>query len=416
MISRWRWILGLLTRRLWFRAALYGVAAIATALVAAEASPLVPERLHDVLGADSLESILNIVASSMLAVATFSLGTMVAAFAAAASTATPRASKLLIEDPISQNVLSTFLGAFIFALVAIIALGTSYYGAGGRVILFAVLLLVILAVLVTFFRWIDYLSNLGRLNHTLEKVEKAADDAMCVRWNNPHLRCTPLRSIPVGSFPLSDDAIGYVQHLDVASLAEVAKAAKGQVHVARLPGAFVDPTEPVLWTSWQPDDDERSALLKAFVVGRARSFEQDPRFGLIVLSEIASRSLSPAVNDPGTAIDVIGRMVRVLSVWARDPEARDDAVRYPEVFVPPVEIEDLFDDSFGPVARDGAGTIEVGMRLQKALRTLSRVSPTRFGAAAARHSALALRLADEALVLDEQKRVLRSLADEVGAG
>ena len=58
----------------------------------------------------------------MLVVATFSLGTMVQAFAAAASSATPRAARVLIDDPFSQNVLATFLGAFVFAMVGLVAL------------------------------------------------------------------------------------------------------------------------------------------------------------------------------------------------------------------------------------------------------------------------------------------------------
>ena len=105
-----------------------------------------------------------------------------------------------------------------------------------------------------------------------------------------------------------------------------------------------------------------------------RSYDQDPRFGASVLTEIASRALSPAVNDPGTAIDVINRALRVLAVWDEPVEEDDDdgAVLYPNVHVPPIRLEDLFDDLFTPIARDGAGIVEVGLRLQKALAILAR--------------------------------------------
>jgi uncharacterized membrane protein len=46
-----------------------------------------------------------------------------------------------------------------------------------------------------------------------------------------------------------------------------------------------------------------------------RYFEEDPRFGLITLSEIASRALSPAVNDPGTAIQIISSHIRLFSLY-----------------------------------------------------------------------------------------------------
>jgi uncharacterized membrane protein len=56
-------------------------------------------------------------------------------------------------------------------------------------------------------------------------------------------------------------------------------------------------------------------MRKAFVIGDMRYFDEDPRFGLITLS-VASRALSPAVNDPGTAIQIISSYVRLFSLWA----------------------------------------------------------------------------------------------------
>src|SRR5690606_26120894 len=129
-------------------------------------------------------------------------------------------------------------------------------------------------------------------------------------------------------------------------------------------------------------------IANAFSIDAERSFDQDPRFGLIVLAEIAQRALSPAVNDPGTAIDVIGRVVRVLSIWAEPSEAED--VLFPNIHVSPIAVEELFDDFFLPVARDGAGMVEVQVRLQKALAALSRLDAPRYREAAAKHSALAL--------------------------
>ena len=67
------------------------------------------------------------------------------------------------------------------------------------------------------------------------------------------------------------------------------------------------------------------------------------------MCEIASRALSPATNDPGTALDVIAHSTRLLSVWAqglREREAQEIAADYPEIFVPPLRSADLFDDAF----------------------------------------------------------------------
>ena len=157
-------------------------------------------------------------------------------------------------------------------------------------------------------------------------------------------------------------------------------------------------------------------IRKAFNVAASRSFEQDPRFGVCVLSEIASRALSPAVNDPGTAIDILSRGARMLAVWsdhyANSPEPGGQAgIRFPNVHVPPVELDELFDDFFIPIARDGAGIVEVGIHLQKMLQTLACLGDDRYRKAAARHSAQALARAELVLKMtDDLVRVQQSAA------
>ena len=233
------------------------------------------------------------------------------------------------------------------------------------------------------------------------------------RCKSPYLGGRPLQVLPDDAVPLVSEEIGYVQHLDVAVLDSIAGRAGGAIYVTRGPGSFADSCEPMAWLTWSPADEQRKDLLRAFVIGSERSFEQDPRFGVIALSEIASRALSLGINDPGTAIDVIGRIVKVLAIRTDEIEG-DDEISFPNVFIPAVAISDLFDDAFAPIARDGAGTLEVGIRLQKALMSLARRNSKSFSENARRHSALALKHSDAALGLDEDKIMLRNLANEVG--
>jgi uncharacterized membrane protein len=147
----------------------------------------------------------------------------------------------------------------------------------------------------------------------------------------------------------------------------------------------------------------------AFSVSDERSFDQDPRFGLCVLAEIASRALSPAINDPGTAIDVMGRAVRILGVWADDdPKAR---VEYPHVHVPGLSLADLFDDIFAPIARDGAGIAEVQIRLQKTFVALAAFEgQERYADNAARHARHALARAEAAIAFAPDLERVRAAA------
>ncbi|HET6564570.1 MAG TPA: DUF2254 family protein [Xanthomonadales bacterium] len=205
-----------------------------------------------------------------------------------------------------------------------------------------------------------------------------------------------------------------MQRINVDKLQAIAKDWDAEVCVAALPGTFMFPQRPLAWISKVPEDQAEPALEDvacAFLVGNDRLFDEDPRFGLVVRAEIASRALSPAVNDPGTGIDIIGRFVRLLADWA-EPLAEDEEpeVEFDRVYVPALKADDLFDDSFGPIARDGAGTLEIACRLQKALASLSRTAPDQLGAPARAHSLRAFALAEKSLVLEQDIKAVRALA------
>ena len=417
MTSRWAWLLSVLTRRIWFRASLFSLGAIATALVAIVVSPHIPAGLQARIGADAVDNLLGIIASSMLAVTTFSLNIMVSAYSAATSNVTPRATRLVMEDSTTQNVLATFLGSFLFSLVGIIALSAGAYGDQGRVVLFVVTIAVIALVVVTLLRWIDHLSRLGRVTETTARVEEAASRSMRERRERPHMGGAPLAdpaSIPGGARPVRVDASGYLQHLDVRALQAIAESGRGDIFVGVIPGKLVDPSTVLAFAHCLDGDDVEARIRACFTIGDTRSFDQDPRFGACVLSEIASRALSPGINDPGTAVDVIGRAVRLLAIWTDARESDDDPVEFPRVHVPPIEPDDLFDDLFSGIARDGAGVVEIGLRLQKAFATLSRLGDGRYVEAARRHSELALERAEAVLTIEDDRRRLREAAALLG--
>ncbi|MFM9859339.1 DUF2254 domain-containing protein [Pseudoxanthobacter sp. M-2] len=437
MISKWRFMALRLGRRLWVRAGFFAVLGVATALLAIVAERFIPWELPGKIGADAVDSILNILASSMLAVTTFSLTVMVAAYSAATSNVTPRATRLVMQDVTTQNVLATFLGTFLFSLVGIIALSTGVYGDRGRVVLFVVVLGVIVVIVVALLRWIDHLSRLGRVGETTDRVEKATAAALAGRIETPCLGGRPWLASPLvppdGAVAVESETVGYVQHVDIGGLSALAEEHDFTVYLAAPPGAFVHDGKPLAWLVGDAVDgdgagDFGAAVREAFVVDAERSFEQDPRFGLAVLAEIASRALSPAVNDPGTAIDVIGRAVRLLQPWAHrgephpegtvgaDDEANlgvrsgpDEDIACPRVHVPPLAVADLLDDVFAPIARDGAGIIEVQMRLQKALIALASMGDDAMTAAALEQSRRALVRAEAALTLPDDVARLRTL-------
>lgn len=373
-MKRWQWAIRLLSRRMWFRAALFCLFAVLLALAAPLIGRAISNDFATRVGAQSVDSILNVLASSMLAVTTFSLTAMVSAYSGATSNITPRAVQLLVEDRTAQNALATFLGSFLFAVVGIIALSTGVYDETGRVILYAGTILVIAVIALTLLGWIEHITHFGRMSDTIDRVERAATEAVCRLAQSPRFGLCGPTEFPDGATVIFHDGIGRVTHVDVVALSRLAKKIELDIYLEALPGTLVDPARTVAWTRGEIGEDGVKQIRQAFTLANHRVFDQDPRFGLVVLSEIASRALSPGVNDPGTAIAAIEAGTRVLAVALRN---RPDRKYKPPagVHVPPVAFHDLIKDLYAPIARDGAGNIEVCIHLQKALGALQVIAP-----------------------------------------
>lgn len=409
MISRYAWYLREILKQVWVRVVSFAALAFLAAGLARILAPYLPEGISLRTGSEAVGSLLGILTSSMLAVTTFSLSIAVSAFAAAASSATPRATVLLQQDRTTQNILATFLGAFLFGLVGLIAHHAEFYGASGKVVVFLFTVTVIGLVVVALIRWIGHLMQFGRMGDTLDRVERAASDALLRRLENPFLGGRPLLDTPPESCaPVASTTAGYLQHIDMQVLQECAEELGARLFVCHLPGSFVAPDEPLLYVEADSvEEDQAAAMCHAFTIGTRRIFEEDPRFGLIVLTEIASRALSPAVNDQGTAIDILGRHVRILSQWR---ERSDAEVHFRSVFVPPVAVQDAIEDAFRPIARDGASLSEVQIRLAKALASLRQSAPHVFSQACERMAREALERAEAASLLASELTAIRSAA------
>ena len=417
-MPRWLWVVNTMLRRLWLRATLLGLLGVAAAILAAFVQRFVPWQLPSNIGASSVGTILNIMASSMLTVTTFSLSVVTSAYGAATSNVSPRATKLVMEDSVTQNALSVFMGSFLFSIVGIIVLQTGAYGDRGRAILFIVTIGVVVLIVVSLLRWIDHLTGLGRVGETTSRVEAAAREALQGRLDNPYLggHCfaDPERELPQGAVAIHAEDIGYLLHIDMVALSRAAETLGADLYLAANPGGFVYADTILAWvTAHEPSEAAKTCLsniVQAFSIGDERNFDQDPRFGLVVLSEIASRALSPAVNDPGTAIDVIGRLVRLLTLWSSPAENKPEAeIKHPRLHVPPLATVDLFEDGFMAIGRDGAGMIEVQLRLQKGLQALARVGDADFRAAAHAQAAQAAARAAGALTLPAEVDRLRRI-------
>lgn len=374
---------------------------------------------------DSLVTLLEIMASSMLVIATFSVGSMVSAYASASTSATPRSFTVVVSDDVSKNALSRFIGSFIFSIVGLTAVKNDFFEVSGLFVLFILTGLVFALVILTFIRWVDRLARLGRVGSTVDRVESVAMDALIRQRNGPNLSGAPCVDINQGE-PVVATKVGYVQHVDVSRLHHWAEKHDVHVVLASLPGDFVAPgtilarvitldkqvsNKPTDETELDSNDFDYKGVIASFQIGVDRLFDDDPRFGLIVLSEIASKALSPAVNDPGSAIKVIGSMVRLFATWSGPVQESDEQEScYDRVQVPEVKISDMFNDAFTPIARDGAGCLEVVTHLQKAFVALHLLGDEPLKAAAKHHAEMSLKRSQLALDLPEDILAVRQIS------
>ena len=417
MKDRFRLLRERLGEQLWIRPLLMCLISIAGVFLTKTADGTKLGEFVPDIREESINTLLSTMSASMLMIATFAVGTMVTSYAAASSRATPRSFSLVIADDVSQNALSAFIGSFIYSVVGLIALENGYFERAARFALFVLTLMVFALVILTFVRWLDRIARLGRIQTTIETVEKATCQALRRRKQIRRLGGIPISAEHQGFTPVFTQAIGYLQCIDMASLQENAEKNSIKIRIASLPGTFCTPDKIMAYVWSENKNDEGSLdeldlekVKNAFIVGRQRTFADDPRFGLVVLSEIAGKALSPAVNDPGTAINVIGSLVRLLSQWGDHSETQPP-VKYKDIEVPELSPRDMFDDAFTAIARDGAGIVYTSIRLQKALHSLAVMGDKGIQAAALDHAQMAQTRAVAALSLDEEKTAMLAITN-----
>ena len=112
---------------------------------------------------------------------------------------------------------------------------------------------------------------------------------------------------------------------------------------------------------------------------------------------------------------MLPHQIELFHEWTLRQKERGDLslghkCRYSQVWVPPIEADDLVLDAFGPTARDGAGMVEVVIRLLKALQSLTFMDHPELAQAAAKYSQVVLELAEGKLVAESEKEAARKVA------
>lgn len=434
-----------LSRELWVRVVLMGMLSLAALGLTQLVEVFVPREMASQMPGASADRLLDLIANAMLAVTIFSMTVMVSVYQSSSSQWTPRVHQLIMQDQTTQKTLAAFVGAYVYALVAIILRELGVFVDAHALVLFWLTVLVLAFVVWSLVRWALHLQTFGSLLDTTRQVEAITTRRFRERLHTPCLGANPLVD------PVPDKAVciraaesGYIRQLYPEGLQAAAERFGVTLYLAQPVGQFVFLNAPLAWVLGEAeaeadaeagaeagagakDDEDFEDLVREHIkLGDLRSYDQDPRFGLRVMGEIASKALSPGVNDPGTAIDVITRVGRILSSYRDETAGGGEekggsegkgGVTLDRLWVPPLDPADLLDDGFGTAMRDGADKLTVQEQLQRTLAGLMQHPDPGLCRAARAVAVEALRRGLAALATEEDRaRLIASAHSDVRSG
>ena len=176
--------------------------------------------------------------------------------------------------------------------------------------------------------------------------------------------------------PVPAASSGYIQTIDDYRLVQIAKSTDTILRLKRRTGKFVvQGTELVqVWPGENVNQRLIGQINDAFLLGKQRTAHQDVEFSIKHLVEIAIRSLSPAINDPFTAvgcIDLLGAaLCRVAERELPSPYIYDDANAL-RLIANPVTFAGLVDDAFHQIRQYGRSDVAVTIRLLEAIEVIA---------------------------------------------
>jgi uncharacterized membrane protein len=173
--------------------------------------------------------------------------------------------------------------------------------------------------------------------------------------------------------------------VDFESLVLEARRLDGVVEFVPQVGDFVAADEPLFNLYGRASRIDDAVLRQAVAFGTERTMEQDPMFAFRILVDIALQALSPAINDPTTAVlatDQVHRLLREVGRRHLHDEGIRDAAGHVRVVLRTPDWEDFVHISCNEVRACGAGSVQIPRRQRAMLENLIRTLPVQ------RHAAL----------------------------
>jgi uncharacterized membrane protein len=410
-----------LSQTTWAIPLVYATCAIVAGLVL----PRLEHRyLADVvsgLSAPAAMSISSAIASGMIALTgiVFSLAFVMVQFSATAYS--PRLVLWVARDRVMSHALGVFSATFLYALMFMAWVDRD---ASGRVPLISAWMT--MALLVTSMgMFIALLHRISMLQITRMLIFTATQGCQAIAELYPDdaaiaadTKSPADQDLPVTQTLRHSGRPQVVQALDIRALVDMATSSGASIEVATAVGDTVMELTPLFRVHGARQPLDEQALMNALELGDERTFEQDPKYALRILVDIAIKALSPAINDPTTAVQALDQIEDMLLRLGRHrleigPYRDANGVRRLTIHHP--TWDDFLLLALDEIRSCGASSVQVMRRMNALIANLMLVLPAE-RQAALRDWERRLRGTVERTFASAEERQNASVADRQGLG
>jgi uncharacterized membrane protein len=368
----------------WIIPLAYAVAAVVAGAVFPRVETRVFHGLTATVTIASATAIYSSVASGMLALSgvVFSLAFVMIQFSSTAYS--PRLVLWISRDPFMWHAVGVFTATFLYAIAALAWVDRN---GSGKVPLISNLIVVafVLASVTMFVGLIQRIRLLQitrMLNFTGNQGRKVID-AVYPQLDTSAAAVTPenFRGLPVTQTLFHRTRPEVIEALDTAALVNLAKTSSGIIEMLAAVGDTIVSDTPLLRVFGANGTIDERSLAKAIQRGEERTFEQDPKYALRLLVDIAIKALSPAINDPTTAVQALDQIEDLLlRLGSRRLEIGDfrDREGQLRLVVPYPAWGDFLRLAFDEIRYYGSHSVQVMRRMKALVSDLSlRLPQTR---------------------------------------
>jgi len=324
------------------------------------------------------------IAASIMTVVSIVFAILLMTLTLASMQFSPRIIVSFSRDRVTQWTLGIFLGTFSYCMAALpAARSLPHPFAPVATVLGAMVLALICVGLLLFF--IHHISQAISVNHIVDRIavetEAMIDEIM--PWPhrlNHHVEdAEPLRPNP-SEVAIFSEASGYIRFVDTRRLVALAKHYHVTIRVLRRVGHFVPEGIPLMMVSKgnRLPPEGTAELLAAFDLGPTRTLQQDVEFGVLQIVDVALKAISPAVNDPTTAINCIDQLSRILIRFASREPPEDLLYDPPGIVrasIGSIHFERLLEAALEQIRMYSKTDVAVSLRLLRALGDIAASTP-----------------------------------------